>query len=58
MPAGETNFESIFSVPPVNVPFANEAQGEAVAYSFDGMSYFTASEKLVDTPSLFEFRCR
>jgi hypothetical protein len=58
LPAGETNFERIFSVPPVNVPFANEAQGEAVAYSFDGMSYFTASEKLVDTPSLFEFRCR
>lgn len=58
LPAGETNFERIFSVAPVNVPFANEAQGEAVAYSFDGMSYFTASEKLVDTPSLFEFRCR
>lgn len=58
LPAGETNFERIFNVVPVNVPYANEAQGEAVAYGFDGMNYFTASEKLVDTPSLFQFQCR
>ena len=32
--------------------------GEAVAYGADGQSYFTASEKLVDAPPLYEYRCR
>ncbi len=58
LPAGETDFEAIFFQAPVTVPFANEAQGEAVAYGADGRSYFTSSEKLVDTPPLYEFRCR
>ncbi len=58
LPPGETNFERIFSVDPVTVPFANEPQGEAVAYGPDGRTYFTSSEKLVDAPPLYEFRCR
>lgn len=58
LPPGETDFERIFSVDPVTVPFANEGQGEAVAYGADGQSYFTASEKLVDPPPLYEYRCR
>ena len=58
LPANETDFEKIFLVEPVTVPFANEGQGEAVAYSASGMSYFTSSEKLVDPPPLFEYRCR
>lgn len=58
LPANETDFEKIFLVEPVTVPFANEGQGEAVAYSASGMSYFTSSEKLVDAPPLYEYRCR
>ncbi len=58
LPPAETDFEKIFLAAPITVPFANEAQGEAVAYSANGMSYFTASEKLIDPPPLYEFRCR
>ncbi|MFT3708346.1 MAG: hypothetical protein QM817_11900 [Archangium sp.] len=58
LPEGETDFEKIFTVAPVNVSVANEAQGEAVAYGPDGRTYFTSSEKLVDDPPLFEYRCR
>ena len=58
LPPEVTDFERIFSVEPVTVPFANEGQGEAVAYGADGQSYFTASEKLVDSPPLYEHRCR
>jgi hypothetical protein len=58
LPAGETNFERIFETTPITVPIANEAQGEAVAYGPDGRTYWTASEKLVDTPPLYEYRCR
>jgi len=58
LPAGETDFERIFSADPVTVPIANEAQGEAVTYGPDGRTYFTASEKLVDVPPLYEYRCR
>ena len=58
LPPAETDFEKIFLVEPITVPSANEGQGEAVAYSANGMSYFTASEKLVDPPPLYEFRCR
>lgn len=58
LPAGETNFERIFNVAPVTVPFANEAQGEAVAYGADGMTYWTSTEKLVDEPLMSQFVCR
>lgn len=58
LPPTETDFEKIFLETPITVPFANEGQGEAVAYSASGMSYFTSSEKLVDPPPLYEFRCR
>lgn len=58
LPADEPNFERVFSVAPVTVPIANEAQGEAVAYGPDGRTYWTSSEKLVDDPPLFEYRCR
>ena len=58
LPEGETDFEKIFAVDPVTVPVANEGQGEAVAYGADGQSYFTSSEKLVDPPPLYEYRCR
>ncbi len=58
LPAEETDFEKIFAIDPVTVPTASEGQGEAVAYGADGQSYFTASEKLVDPPPLYEHRCR
>lgn len=58
MPANETDFDRIFSGAPVTVPFANEAQGEAVGYGPDGRTYWTVSEKLVDDPPLYEYRCR
>lgn len=58
LPPGEADFERIFAVDPVTVPTANEGQGEAVAYGADGQSYFTSSEKLVDPPPLYEYRCR
>lgn len=58
LPAEETDFEKIFASEPITVPTASEVQGEAVAYGADGQSYFTASEKLVDPPPLYEYRCR
>lgn len=58
LPPGETDFEKIFLVDPVTVPTANEGQGEAVAYGPDGQTYYTSSEKLVDPPPLYEYRCR
>ncbi len=58
LPQGETDFEKIFAVEPVTVPSASEAQGEAVAYGANGQSYFTSSEKLVDPPPMYEYRCR
>ncbi|MEW5737351.1 MAG: hypothetical protein AB1938_00410 [Myxococcota bacterium] len=58
LPAGEANFEALFSAPPLQVPVAGELQGEAVAYSADGMSYFTASERVTDPVQLNEVRCR
>jgi hypothetical protein len=59
LPAGETNFEAIFTATPVEVPVASELQGEAVGYSADGRSYFTSSEKpLPDPVHLNEVRCR
>ncbi len=58
LPAGETDFERIFSAEPVSVPVADEEQGEAVAYGPDGRSYFTASEQILRVPNLAEYRCR
>jgi hypothetical protein len=57
LPEG-ASFEDIFSQPPVNVPFANEPQGEAVAYSADGLAYFTSTEKLNATVPLQQSLCR
>ena len=45
LPAG-LDFEQIFEATPVQVPVADEPQGEAVAWATDGRSYFTSSEKL------------
>jgi hypothetical protein len=58
LPAGESDFDRIFSQDPHAVPSASEPQGEAVAYGPDGKTYFTASEKLVESPPLYEYRCR
>ena len=58
LPAGETDFERIFSVDPLTVPTAEEPQGEAVAYAPDGRGYYTSSERLVDAPSLNLQLCR
>ena len=58
LPPGETDFEKIFAVDPVAVPVASEQQGEAVAYGADGRRYFTSSEKLVDPPPMYEYRCQ
>lgn len=57
LPAGETDFERIFSAAPVEVPVAADPQGESVAYSADGRTFFTSSEKLVDPCLLHENRC-
>lgn len=37
-------FEEIFTAPPQGVPFAQEFQGEAVAWRWDGHGYLTAGE--------------
>lgn len=58
LPVGATDFEALFTQEPVTVPSAQEPQGEAVAYGPDGVTYFTASEKLVGAPPLYEHRCR
>lgn len=58
LPAGEADFEKIFTATPVDVPVAADPQGESVAYSADGRSFFTSSEKLVDPCLLHESRCR
>lgn len=50
--------ESAFGAAPVNVPVAQEVQGEAVAFSADGRSYFTASETITDAPPLYQSICR
>lgn len=58
LPAGATDFEQIFAATPVDVPVADDPQGESVAYSADGRTFFTSSEKLVDPCLLHENRCR
>lgn len=58
LPAGETDFERIFAATPIDVPVADDPQGESVAYSADGRTFFTSSEKLVDPCLLHENRCR
>lgn len=55
IPAG-TPFENAFRATPVVVPTAPEQQGEAVAYSPDGRSYFTTSEG--DNPPIHRTACR
>lgn len=58
LPEGAADFEAIFSATPVTVPSAEEEQGEAVAYSADGRSYFTGSETIVTPGRLSSFACR
>lgn len=58
LPPGETDFEKLFAAAPVDVAVAQEPQGEAVAYSADGTSFFTASERIADPVQLYESRCR
>lgn len=55
---GDGGVESAFAGTPSNVPVAQEAQGEAVAFAADGRSYFTASETITDPPSLNQSLCR
>ncbi len=51
-------FEKIFEATPVEVPAPDEPQGEAVAWSTDGHSYFTSSEKKGDeVPKLYKVEC-
>jgi len=51
---------SLFTAPPVSVPVADEPQGEAVAYSPDGLRYFTSTEakSSSDTPALSAVGCK
>ncbi|MDX2014492.1 MAG: hypothetical protein SFW67_30115 [Myxococcaceae bacterium] len=51
-------FEALFSAAFTQVPVAQEPQGEAVAFSADGRSLFTASEALGGDPPLFQSTCR
>jgi hypothetical protein len=50
------SFESLFVATPSEVPFGDEQQGEAVAYSSDGLSYFTTSEGT--NPPIHRTDCR
>jgi hypothetical protein len=52
------SFEDAFSAAFTQVPVAQEPQGEAVAFSADGRSYFTASEALGQDPPLNQSTCR
>jgi hypothetical protein len=52
------SFEDAFSAPFTQVPVAQEPQGEAVAFSADGRSFFTASEALGGDPPLNQSTCR
>jgi hypothetical protein len=47
----EGGIEAVFQAPPVKVPVASEAQGEAVTYSLDGRGYFTSSETVGTPPA-------
>lgn len=51
-------FETIFGLEPVTVTTPDEPQGEAVAYSADGRSFYTASEKIVAPVPLYQMRCK
>lgn len=57
LPDGESDFETIFTQPPVQVPFADEALGEAVAFAPDGRSYFLAGERLQAEAPLYRVVC-
>jgi hypothetical protein len=52
------DFETIFAQTPIEVPHANEPQGESVAYSFDGRAYFSSTEKLTATVPLDRSVCK
>lgn len=58
LPDAGAGFEAIFTQEAITVPAAAEPQGEAVAYSADGRSYFTASERIADPVPLYESLCR
>lgn len=50
---------SIFTAPPVEVPVAKEAQGEAVTYALDGLGYYTSGESAGGPqPELSSVDCR
>ncbi len=57
LPEGATDFEQIFTQPPVQVPFADEPQGEGVAFAPDGRSYFTSGEHLQTELPLYRVVC-
>ncbi len=57
LPEGEADFEAIFTQPPVQVPFADEALGEAVAFAPDGRSYFLSGERLSAEAPLYRVVC-
>jgi hypothetical protein len=49
--------EDALKATPEQVPAAQEAQGESVAFSSSGASYFTASETLTTPPFLYQSVC-
>lgn len=53
--AGEPLYAALLSAP-CSVPFANEPQGEAIAFAFDGRGYYTLSENAGQP--LYFFRAR
>lgn len=46
LPAGNSNFDAVWSRPLAPVPLGERKQGEGVAYSHDGSSLFATSERL------------
>ena len=46
LPAGNSNFDAVWSQPLAPVPLGERKQGEGVAYSHDGSSLFATSERL------------
>ncbi len=58
LPGGAANFEAIFEAEPQPIAVTQEEQGEAIAYSPDGRSFFTASEHVVSPQALMRSDCR
>ncbi len=44
------DLSTAFNDPPIEIPYVEELQGEAVCWASDGSGYYTISEKRVDEP--------